>query len=160
MSSYGRTATGTVATSLQVLADGRTDGMKVGGITIDWATVTAVSGSDVTLNDGTVIKIGDKYLRYGTIIDLIASTANGGTVGKYGPANTAATDGRQTLARGESYILNSTVVMSDLGSDNPAVFDEGTAYHARLLTNEAVGSAGNPTDANVLAAFPAVRLVK
>ena len=40
--------------------------MKVAGITMDWSTVTAVSGSAVTLKDGTVIPIGAKYLRYGT----------------------------------------------------------------------------------------------
>jgi hypothetical protein len=61
---------------------------KVGGVTIDWSSVTAVSGSDVTLPDGSVIKIGQKYLRYGQILTKITTgttqtftgTATGGTV--------------------------------------------------------------------------------
>jgi hypothetical protein len=40
---------------------------KAGGITIDWAAVTA-SGSDVTLPDGSVIKANLKFLRYGQVV--------------------------------------------------------------------------------------------
>lgn len=50
----------------RVSADGRPD-YKPGGITIDWSTVAAASG-DQTLPDGTVVKDGQKYLRYGQVV--------------------------------------------------------------------------------------------
>jgi hypothetical protein len=151
--SFGRSTVGTATGNpVQVLSDGRTDGFKTGGVTLDWTTVTAVSGSAVTLADGTVVAIGDKYLRYGTILDKIDAT------GKYGPANTAAADGRQTLARGESFILNETVVESEVGSDHVPCFDAGLVFEDRLCTNENVAALDNPTRANVLTAFPAIRI--
>lgn len=254
MSSYGRTVVGTTGTPIQVIADGRTDGFKHVGVTIDWSTVTAVS-ADTTLLDGTIVKNGDKYLRYGQIIDRIAtaevqvidlsagddptagtwtitysgqttsalaydasaaavqtalealsniqvgdvvvtkssfqytitwdanlgnvaavtigsgsltgatsvtvttSTAGVGT-GLYGPVATNASDGRQTMARGETYILNRTVVYSSLGSDHPPVFEEGTIFPDRLITNENNPGTNAPTFANILTAFPGIRLVK
>jgi hypothetical protein len=154
MGSFGRTVTGQTGNPIEVIADGRTDGFKTAGVTIDWSTVTAVSGSDATLLDGTVVKVGDKYIRYGTVLDVITAS------GKYGPVNTAGSDGREAMARGQSYILNRTVVMSEIGSDHPPVFDAGTVFLDRLLTNEAVGSAGNPTLANVLTAFPGLIIVR
>lgn len=56
----------------RVSADGSPK-YKAGGITIDWGTVAAVSGSDVTLPDGSVIKIGTKYLRYGQVVAKITT---------------------------------------------------------------------------------------
>lgn len=45
---------------------------KAVGITVDWSTVAAVSGSDVTIpEEGTVIKVGKKYLRFGQIMTKI-----------------------------------------------------------------------------------------
>lgn len=70
MSSYGDSSLGTLGGALKVCADGHPE-MKVGGVTIDWSTVAAVTGSDVTLNDGTVIEVGKKFLRYGTITTII-----------------------------------------------------------------------------------------
>jgi hypothetical protein len=75
---------------------------KAGGVTIDWTTVVAVAGSDVTLPDGDVIRIGQKYLRYGQVITKITAS------GKFGPYDPGAGDGRQTLARGNAYILDET----------------------------------------------------
>lgn len=264
MASFGRNTVG-VATGnpIMVLADGLTDGFKHAGITIDWATITAVSGANATLADGTVVKVGDKSIRYGTVLDLIGTsevqtltftggptgggaiitlpasgsdaaqvttsvsaiataadmaaalnalgrlapngasvartgagtagdpyiytitfanrlgdvpqltstnTFTGGTApttthgtttagsgtGKYGPANTAATDGRAVLERGQSYILNTTVVESSLGSDHAPVFDEGLVWWDRVLKD----GLNEPTSANILAAFPAIRLVR
>lgn len=151
MASFGRQTIG-VATGNPILvnADGRTDGYKHAGVTIDWATVTAVTGSDVTLADGKVVMVGDKFLRYGTVLDVITAS------GKYGPVNTAATDGRQVMERGQSYILDHSVVMSSLGSDHPPVLDDGLVFWDRIVkdgTNE-------PTSANILIAFPDLRLVR
>lgn len=159
MGTYGRTVIATTGNPITVIADGRTDWFKVGGVTIDWTTVTAVSGADKTLADGTIVKIGDKYIRYGTVLCKITAS------GKYGPNDTGASDGRQTLTRGECYILNQTVVMSALGSDHPPVFDGGTVFADRLvnLAIQPTGgteSTGSSTLANILAAFPRVTPVK
>ena len=254
MSSFGRkTGIATTGRKVEVLADGRTGGMKLGGITIDWSTLTALTAEE-TLTDGTIVAIGDKYLRYGTILDLIGTsevqtvdlsagddptagvwtviyggqttsniawnasaqavqnameqlsnlepgdvtvtkagfvytftfapragnvgpitigsgdltgatsvtvtqTTAGAGAGKWGPADTSASDGRQTLARGDSYILNETVVESQLGSDHPAVFDQGAGWVDRLVTAEN-GHTNAPTEANVLTAFPGLQLVR
>ena len=83
------------------------------------------------------------------------TTAGAGT-GLYGPSDTSATDGRQTLTRGECFILNQTVLYSELGSDHPPVFDGGAVWADRLLVN----GANQPTLTNLLAAMPRLQLVK
>jgi hypothetical protein len=86
-----------------------------------------------------------------------ATTTAGAGAGLYGPIDTSATDGRQTLTRGECYIQNETVLYSQLGSDYiPAVFEGGLVWAARLLVNEA----NQPTLANLLTAMPMLRLIK
>jgi hypothetical protein len=52
---------------------------KAGGVTIDWSTVTAVS-ADTTLPDGTVVKNGDKYLRFGQPVTEILISAEVQTI--------------------------------------------------------------------------------
>lgn len=66
---YGRTNLSPVAgIPVQVSADGQPD-WKAIGITLDWSLIAAVSGSDVTIeSEGTVIKVGKKYLRYGQVL--------------------------------------------------------------------------------------------
>ena len=125
---------------LSILSKGEGE-FKPAGFTIDWSGVSAVSGSAVTLNDGEVIAIGSKYLRYGTII------IDDGT-GKY----VAATDS-STLVPGKTFILVSTISDQD---DTSPVFggavDGGRVYKARVLA----GGAGQPTWANVYAALPKI----
>lgn len=70
MSGFGTQLIGTLAGHLHLSADGKPE-MKHGGITIDWGTVAAVSGSNVTLNDGQEIEVGEKYLRYGQVVTMI-----------------------------------------------------------------------------------------
>jgi hypothetical protein len=67
---FGPRTLGTTPSTLEVSADGRPE-VKIGGVTVDWSTVTAVSGSAVTLLDGTEIAVGEKYLRYGQVITRI-----------------------------------------------------------------------------------------
>lgn len=146
---FGRTVLGTVGSSVQLIADGN-GRHKIGGVTVDWATVAAVSGSDVTVNDGVVVKIGSKYLRYGQVLTKITAS------GKYGPYDPAASDGRQTLARGDCYLVNRTVVNEDPRSDYPEVIDGGRVWFDRLIqagTGTASLAAG-PTKANLETAFP------
>lgn len=73
---YGRTVlTNNSVFPTRVSADGSPK-YKAGGVTIDWTSVTAVSGSDVTLPDGSIIRIGQKYLRYGQVICKITGGTN------------------------------------------------------------------------------------
>jgi hypothetical protein len=67
-----------------------------GGATVDWTTVAAL-GADVTLPDGTVAKTGEQWLFPGQVLMEITS---GGSIRMMGPYDTAATDGRQTIAAG------------------------------------------------------------
>lgn len=123
---------------------------KAGGITVDWATVTAVSGADVTLADGTIVKIGDKYLRYGQVMTRITAT------GKFGPYASGAVDGRQLMVRGDAFILDQTCVLSrDLHADHPSeLFDGGMVYLNRMTD-----VAGAPTRTQLETLFPAVTWV-
>jgi hypothetical protein len=161
---YGRQLlTPVVGYVLEVLADGDESGMKAGGVTIDWDTVDAVSGTDVTLTNGTIVAVGQKGLRYGQVMTKITAT------GAFGPYDVGASDGRQTLTRGECYVLNQTVLengplpglISNV-TNHPAVFDKGLVWYDRLIIGAAaheLGAAG-PSIANFNTAFPAVRYVK
>jgi hypothetical protein len=128
---------------------------KTDGGTIDWATVAAVSGSDVTLNDGIVIKVGDKYLAPGQVVCVITAT------GLYGPYDPAAVDGRATLTRGKSFLLNRPAILGDPLADWPEMIYGGNIYidrvkHSGVATHTlALG----PTLAEVLAAFPLLQPV-
>lgn len=158
MATYGRQALGTTGSQLQVAASDLADmDWKVGGITVDWDTVAAVSGSAVTLNDGNVIPVGSRYLRYGQVLTRITAS------GKYGPYDPAAGDGRQTRTPGEAYILNETVTQNQLlglgapATDHPAVFDGGVVWQARVLMHATTGSLANgPTVAQFQALFPRI----
>jgi hypothetical protein len=68
--SAGQRQVGTFQSTLEVAADGAPLS-KIGGVTLDWSTVAAVSGAAVTLKDGVQVAIGEKYLRYGQIITRI-----------------------------------------------------------------------------------------
>ena len=153
---FGRTVLGTVGSSVQLLADGESGSKPVGGITVDWSTVAAVSGSDAVLNDGVTVKVGSKYLRYGQLLTKITAS------GKYGPYDPAAADGRQTLARGSAWLVNRTVVDNDPKGDYPEVIDGGTVWFSRLIqvgTGTASLAAG-PTLANLEATFPKLNYAK
>lgn len=148
---YGRQVLGVVGSTYQVSADGNPIA-KIGGCTIDWTTVGAVSGSDVTVGDGQVIKVGSKYLRYGQIICKITAT------GYYGPWDIAASDGRQLLARGDCYIVNRTILNGDPKDDYPEAIDGGRIWMARVIQSGVATHtlALGPTLAEFLAAFPRV----
>lgn len=256
----------------RVSADGNPQ-YKPGGITIDWSTVTAASG-DQTLPDGSTIKDGQKYLRYGQILCRIGvaevqtvtftggptsgsvvltlpavgdepaqtvtaafgasaasvqtsfqalsrigaggatvgrtgagsagdpyiytitfnkslpnpplltqtntfaggttptatialGTSSGTNVGYFGPYDPSATDGRATLARGECYILDETVLQYGAGTAmlSGATEHYGSAVEGGLLWRDRVlhSSAAThtlalgPTLAEVETAFPTAR---
>lgn len=130
----------------------------VGAVTSAGTTV-AVSrqgapDASVTLTDGTIVEAGKKYIPAGTVLSEITAS------GKFGPADTAQSDGRQMVdasMRGKSFVLNRDIFMDDLGSaHNAELFDAGQAYESRLK----IGGTGQPTRANFTAMFPGVGLVR
>lgn len=140
MGGYGRQILESTGRDIQVLVDPENADWKAGGVTIDWGEIDAVASAPETLPDDTVVAVGDKYIRFGTVITRDAAT------GLYAPTDTP--------VRGESFIVNKTVVKSELGSDHPAVFEGGQVWAARLLTG---GDA--PLLEAILAAFPRLQLV-
>lgn len=66
---FGRQVVANIGNSVQLTADGNPE-RKIGGVTVDWSTVTAAD-ADTELADGVLIEEGDKYLRYGQVLCLI-----------------------------------------------------------------------------------------
>lgn len=153
MATYGNQVLPTIGGVLQVAADG--EPVRVAnGVTVDWATVTAAA-SAITYNDGVAVAVGEKALRYGQILTKITAT------GKYGPYDTGASDGRQTLARGNVKIVNTTIKENSVGvaTDYPDVIEGGLVFKPRLLAGGA-GTATVPTYAAIEAVLPLLRYVE
>lgn len=151
--SYGQNQIATVGVGLRALAAPETGQFKAGGVTIDWASVAAVAGADVTLTDGTVIAIGDKYIRYGTVISKITAS------GKYGPANTGNADGTQLVTaaqRGSSFILDHTVIQSRDADVVGGCLYGGLVFRDHLN----IGGSGQPAEADVITMFPQINFVR
>lgn len=133
--------TETLGRSIQLSADGAPK-YKAGGVTVNWATgVPAISGSDVTYEDGVVVKVGEKALRYGTVLMR-------DTDGTYRVA--LAADGAN-LKRGETYLVNETWLEEDNMSAHPGVIDGGRVFKARILSGGAY-----PSIAQIEAAMPGI----
>lgn len=87
MTTFGRQLLASSGRDIRVSADGEPE-WKAAGITIDWSTVAAVSGSAVTIpQNNLTIAVGKKYLRFGQIlceittreVQTITIDATGGT---------------------------------------------------------------------------------
>lgn len=137
----GRQTLESTGRPIMVTFDGRPE-WKGGGITIDWGNVTAVSGSPVTFPDDTVVAVGKKGLRFGTVLYRH-------TDGTYRVA-----DNTTTLVRDEVAVLNESLLEDDFKSNHPGVIVGGKVWKARLK----VGGGTEPTLANLLAALPRLRL--
>lgn len=271
--SFGRQVLETVGGSIQVSADGKPE-MKMGGVTVDWSTISALS-ADTTYEDGVTVLSGEKVLRYGQVLTLIGvaevqtveftggptagqavltlpaqgldlysstvanifytvgldynasaavvqaaleniafigvgnvtvtragagsagspyiytvtfnralgnvpqltatNTFTGGTTptvtiatstsgtdagGKYGPYDSAASDGRATIARGTTFIVNETVREVDLNSSHPPVLMGGKVFSGRLIaTNGTHSLAAGPTFTELETALPRLHRV-
>jgi hypothetical protein len=83
------------------------------------------------------------------------TTQGNASGGMYGPVNTAATDGRQTMARGETFLTPWTVLMSESASDHFPVIEGGRVFAARLQ----VGGTNQATLANLLTAMPLLQII-
>lgn len=66
MSTYGRQVLGQTGRDVMVLADLQDAQFKMGGITLAWG-LFAAAGADSKLKDGTTVKTGEKYARFGQI---------------------------------------------------------------------------------------------
>jgi len=120
-------------------------------------------GGDVTALTTTVTG-----LTGGASTATVATPTAGAASGTYGPFSSAATDGRQTLARGRCYILNESLTelgpvgLATQATDHPGVFDGGRVWRARLNIGGAnpTSIGGNePTAAEFEAAFPRIQFV-
>lgn len=128
--------------TIQLSADGAPK-YKAGGVTVDWTTVPAVSGSAVTYEDGVVVKVGEKAIRYGSVLYLLSD-------GRYGLATDTAPSGG--YKRGETYLVNETWLEEDNMSAHPGVIDGGRVFRSRILA----GGTGQPTLAQIEPALPGI----
>jgi len=95
-----------------------------------------------------------------------------GDSGWFGPFLSTASDGRQTLARGDCFILDETWMdvpipaFGATGTKHPAVFDGGSVDINKIVLSTGQGAnalppgyPAGPTLANFLAAFPVINPV-
>jgi hypothetical protein len=260
---FGRQVLDQVGVSLQLSADGQPE-VKSGGITLDWTTIAAV-GADTTFTSGFFVPSGEKYIRYGQVVNRIGVVAQvqtitvtgtptggnftiqgvrydtgatgtavipynataavaqplldsifgagnttvgggalpgaaltvtfngfwgngqqvmtvpatafiGGTTpaatvaittpgntagGLWGPYDPAATDGRQTLSRGDTFLINESVREIDLKSNYPVALNGGLVWRERILATTGTASlAAGPTFAALEAVMPRLRYAK
>lgn len=121
----------------------------------DAGNVAAITSSAAGLTGGG----GDTFAV--TITTTVGGAATGG---KYGPYDPDATDGRQTLSRGNCFINNLTVkqngYLGDFNSapdEHPQVFDGGTVWKERIVMTTGTHSlAAGPTVTEFEAAFPRI----
>lgn len=140
---------------VRVSSDGYPE-WKAIGVTVAWELVTAAV-SDTTLADDTPVRVGEKAIPFGTVMVKVTS---GGSAGKYAPYKSDATDGRQTLTRGDVGILDITIKQSEnyvlganVNNEHVGLIEGGEVFSERLQ----VGSGTQPTLANVLTALPRLR---
>jgi hypothetical protein len=92
----------------------------------------------------------------------IATTTPGTGGGKYGPVDFSVSDGRQTMANGQCFILNETVRELDVASDHPPALEGGKVFLDRIIQSGTAthSLAAGPTLAELLAVLPRLRLVR
>lgn len=157
---FNTVGSGQLGRPVSTIASGRPR-YKTGGITICYPVITAL-GADTTVQaEGRTYKAGDKLVRFGTIMCKITSVVGSSVVGQYGPYASGATDGRQTLTRGECFILDHSISqLADLASDiTGAVYDsvpDGQVYMDRIASDGTNGVSTNPAKAAILTAFPGI----
>lgn len=117
---------------------------------------------DDSLGNVATLAIVDSTTGSGHAIAAAVVNQGGGNLGKYGPYDPAATDGRQLLVRGDAFILNQTVlengIIPGLGggtSDHPAVLYGGKIWKARVLMTTGTHTlAAGPTVTECETLFP------
>jgi hypothetical protein len=97
----------------------------------------------------------------------IAVTTAGTATGKFGPYDFAATDGRQTLTRGNVGIINRTILLSGVNNlynlrdtDHVGLLVGGPVFRGRLIATAGTHSLANgPTFTELEAALPLLEYV-
>lgn len=158
MPTFGRQVLGSTGRAVMVTADGSPE-WATGGITLDWATVTA-EVSDRTLTDGTVLKAGTKGLELGTILaelavaeaQVITISATGGTFLILGNGNTTAAIAFnataatvQAAVRGLGGAYAQVVVSGSAGGPYTLTFPFASGDIAAVTTNPASLTGGSGT---------------
>jgi hypothetical protein len=121
----------------------------------DAGNIDAITSSAADLTGGG----GDTFA-----VTILTSTGGVAGGGKYGPYDPDATDGRQTLSRGNCFILNRTVKenghlagLNTQETDHPQIFDGGTVWKDRILMTTGTHSlAAGPTVTEFETAFPRI----
>lgn len=132
---------------------------KVGGSTFDWATALVVEDDDLTLPDGTVLKVGQRYIPMGAFIGLIDDAVAPADNGYYGLVDHAATDGREVLERGRVWFTDKVILFEDDMSAHVTLFDGGTVFEARMCIDNDAPTPGFLTEAEINDLFPQLRFV-
>lgn len=151
MATYGYKEIERVGMGLQTLVHLDDAQWKLGGVTIHWPAITAettdpyreVRPDGETANTNFLssnnpadeyVYLGEKYIRYGTVLCRIS----GGTAdGKFAPYGSTSIGGGTLLkTRGNMYICNLSVHDEDIASDHAkGVFEGGLVWKYRLLAN-------------------------
>ncbi len=160
--------TAAVQSALQALGNVGTNNVTVGGTAGSQYTVTFTGtvGVPVITADGTNLTGGTSPSASASLLPASGTLAN---TGKFGPFDPNATDGRQTLTRGESFVLDETFVYQPFGTILPGpneirggFIDGGAIWLQRVLQcgAGAPSLATGPTLAAFLAAFPSFQIVE
>lgn len=131
------------------------------------ATVTGSAGGpytitfDASLGQVAVASDGTSLTGGSSPTATTATSAFGGDVGKYGPYDPSALDGRQTLTIGSCFVLRKTIKFNDLYSDHPEVLYGGLVFKDRIIQSGTATHtlAAGPTFAELIAALPRLAFV-
>jgi hypothetical protein len=137
--------------------------LNVGGYPV---AVTGSAGGPYTVTTPLGISVASSNVTGGAAGSVVA-TANA-NYGWYGPYDTAASDGRQTVTPGEVCVLNTTVLQngplglfSQFATNHPGAIVGGLVWKDRVLATSGTHSlAAGPTWTELLAALPRLALLE
>ena len=129
------------------------------GITVAWNSVTPAAIDTKIIADDTQVYVGERVLRVGTLMVKITS---GQDSGKYGPFKADATDGRQSVTRGDCMLVDYTIKQgetsvwnSNLDNDHIGGVTGGMVWRQRLkIQGNLEGVGTDPTFDQIKDAFP------
>lgn len=153
---FGQTTLGTTGLDLTARTNPALDNHnKPGGLTLAWE-LFPTNGGGATSKGGASIPAGVKYCDVG---DILAKATSGTYINKYGPADTTATDGRQTVdgtTRGERFINDRLILETDAHSTQVGdAFEHGEVFKGRLT----MGGTNQPTEAQVETMLPRITFI-
>lgn len=127
-------------------------------------TPAVVAGTGpITITSPVILTVDPSLLTGGSA--TLTTTTPVINTGKFGPYDTAQSDGRQTLSRGNCCILNSTVLelgvlgfMSQVSTTHPGALVGGTVWRDRIIATSGTHSlAAGPTFTELEAALTSMR---